>query len=122
MNNLNNQPPSVKKRRIASWILGTISILLSCLGTFVVLVNWSFFQSLFSERKLSPLMDIWFILTILYYPGVFVIAAFGLIKGIKELKLPPKKPAIMGVILCLVSLMLTVILGYYTIGILLASI
>lgn len=116
MSNLANQQFSSKK--ISSWTLGTASTLLACLGIFITLIFWhiiSFMGELWFK--------LWFILIILYYIGLFLVAIFGLIKGIKELKsLSRKRLAIVGIILCVIALIVVIISGFYNLALLISSI
>lgn len=112
MNNLNSQISSAGKKRIASWILGIISLLL--LG-FYGLVAWGVQRllALLIERKsISVEFAYGFVSTlgILYQIGIFIILIFGLINGIKEMKLQRKKSAITGIILCSISLILLILM------------
>ena len=103
------------KKIASSSILGIISIILS-FGAFIILGS---FSSRTVARDISGTL---FLLIILCYAAILSIVIFGLIKGIKGLKLPKKKSAIIGIILCSIGFVLTVILGLWNMIILLASI
>lgn len=111
-NNLTNQQFSSEKK-VSTWIWGVISILLACLGIPILLVISYLLWPIVEKYFLRYAEALWFILSILYYMGVFLIAILGLIKGIKGLKSPNKKLAIIGVTLCLIGLVLALGIGGY---------
>lgn len=101
----NQQPLTAKKRNIASWTLGTIGIILSIFGGifFIFLMPDNLYYAIPSKS--------WFDVVFFYYLVILIVVIWGLIKGIKELKLAKKKLSVIGVILSSVGLILVIVIG-----------
>ena len=109
-----------EKRAVTPWILGISSILLAFFGFFIVLISWSFFSQEINKRNL--LSNFLFLLIILYYVGLILMAIWGLARGVKMLKLEKKTRAILGIILSLLGLVSAIIIGWLVVGNLMATI
>jgi hypothetical protein len=108
---------TTNKHKKSPLILGILSISLVFFGFFIALISWSFFSQ--EIRKGSLLL---LILIILYYVGLILMAIWGLVRGVKMLRLEKKTRAILGIILSLLGLVSAIIIGWLVVGNLMATI
>ncbi len=112
-NNTTAQQSLPKPKNISSLKLAIIILLLIIFGIII----FGFIGYLTSYMIISDKLgsSLGFFLGGLYYLGILVISIFGIIKSAKELKLQKGKLATAGMIFCIIDLLLTIIVGYYTV-------
>lgn len=101
----------IEKRKINAWVLGTISIGLSILGSFII-TNITDYLSIREILNMDAADRLGKTLTAIYYGLVLFLSIFGLIRGIVELRSPKKRLAIIGLILCFVSIVVSLFMAY----------
>ena len=98
---------NTKKNIFLSWYLAVIGMLLS-------ISVWVFFVYQIIPGRLFWLLNkSWFEIVLIYYFGIIIINIWGLIRGIKEVKLLNKKLGIIGIALSITGLVLAIILCFW---------
>lgn len=108
------------KKNVLVMMFGILSILLPLAAISITLMGWSFFSSQIGARNLMGNFLFFFI--IFYYIVTALIAIVGLIMGMKSPRPLGDKSIIIYTTFCLIGLIITVVLGWYNIGIILSSV
>jgi len=112
---------SGNKQKKSPLTLGISSILLAFLGAYIVLIiAWPFLEREITKRSLLSNFSV--ILITLYYISLILMAIWGLVRGIKLLKLGKKTKIILGIILSLLGLISAIFIGWLVVGMLFATI
>jgi len=109
-NNLSNNK-SLAKKKNSSWILGVVSIGLSLFGS-IIITNITDHLSINGITTYSETARLGKILTAVYYGLLLIFSIIGFIRGIKELKATKRGLAVFGLIMCFISIIVLLSVGW----------
>lgn len=103
----NNLPTEQnRKRKIISWILGFIGVVLAGFG-------WTFFLYLMPESIYYAIPGkSWFDVTFIYFLIPLILSIIGLIVGIKQRRATGRLSGILGIIIPIIAIVLTLYFAF----------